>query len=250
MSDDTPSDITRRDFLASAGATVALAGLAGDLRLPAPRGRLKSGSVVLFQGDSITDAGRKRENANPNQADALGLGYPLLIAASILHAHAEQGIKIWNRGVSGNKVPDLAARWQGDTLDLQPDVLSILIGVNDFWHKLLNGYTGTVRDYESGFAALLDQTRAARPGIKLVVIEPFVLHTGSVTDQWFPEFDERRAAARRVAEGAGARFLPAQRMFDELIRRAPPSYWAADGVHPTVAGHGAIARLWLDNVNL
>src|SRR5256886_3870408 len=111
-----------------------------------------------------------------------------------------------NRGISGNKVPDLAARWATDTVALAPDVLSILIGVNDFWHKLSNGYTGTVEDYEHQYTALLDDTRRALPRTRLIVLEPFVLRCGAVDDRWFPEFDQRRAAAERVAGRAGAAF--------------------------------------------
>src|SRR5439155_7920830 len=80
-----------------------------------------------------------------------------------------------------------------------PDVLSILIGVNDFWHKLSSGYTGTVEDYEHQYTALLDDTRRALPRTRLIVLEPFVLRCGAVDDRWFPEFDQRRAAAGRVA---------------------------------------------------
>src|SRR5256886_5178130 len=109
--------------------------------------RSADGSVVLFQGDSITDAGRDRGVADRNSAGALGSGYPLLAAAAALAAHPDRGLRFYNRGISGNKVPDLAARWATDTVALAPDVLSILIGVNDFWHKLSSGYTGTGQDH-------------------------------------------------------------------------------------------------------
>ncbi len=151
---------------------------------------------------------------------------------------------VYNRGVSGNTVPDLAQRWAADTLDLRPDVLSILIGVNDFWHKLGGGYTGTVQDYEDQYTALLERTRLALPQVRLVVLEPFVLRCGAVDDRWFPEFDARRAVAARVAAHARATFVPLQAVFDERARAIPPQYWAADGVHPTPAGHAVIAEQW------
>jgi len=221
-----------------------------DERTPREEAPGSPRGVILFQGDSITDCGRARDVAEPNRAAALGTGYPLLITASLLAEHPDRGYAFLNRGVSGNRVPDLQARWQHDTLDLQPAVLSILIGVNDLWHKIMGQSTGTVAEYEDGYGALLAQTRAALPGVRLVVLEPFVLRTGAVTDAWFPEFDERRAAAQRVAHAAGATFVPLHAMFERLARRAPPAYWAADGVHPTPAGHGAIARLWLDRVKV
>ncbi len=235
--------LSRRDFVTAATA------LAGAALLPAAataarRPALTDGTVIVFQGDSITDAGRDRGVADPNAARALGSGYPLLVASAALAAHPDRGLRFYNRGVSGNKVPDLAARWPADTVALAPDVLSILIGVNDFWHTLTGGYTGTVEDYERQYAALLDDTGRALPRARLIVLEPFVLRCGAVDDRWFPEFDQRRAAAERVAQRAGATFVELQRVFDDLARKNTPQYWAVDGVHPTPAGHAVIAERW------
>jgi lysophospholipase L1-like esterase len=235
--------VSRRDFVSATAAALAAPAL-GRLH-PAPA-RSADGLVVLFQGDSITDAGRDRQVSEPNLARGLGSGYPLLVAAAALAAHPDRALRFYNRGVSGNKVPDLASRWSTDTLQLQPDVLSILIGVNDFWHTLSHGYTGTVQQYEDQYVALLDETRRALPRVRVLVLEPFVLRCGAVDDRWFPEFDERRAAARRVAQHAGASFVSLQAVFDDLSRKreGAPQYWAADGVHPTPAGHAVIAERW------
>ena len=238
--------LTRRDFIAATTALVAAARwplIATGQPLPAPAPS-PDGTVILFQGDSITDCGRNRADAQPNAAGALGTGYPLLVAAAALATHPDRGLRFYNRGVSGNTVPDLEQRWAADTLELRPDVLSILIGVNDFWHKLGGGYTGTVQDYEDQYTRLLERTRLALPQVRLVVLEPFVLRCGAVDDRWFPEFDARRAVAARVAAHARATFVPLQAMFDERARAAPPAYWAADGVHPTPAGHAVIAGEW------
>ena len=154
-------------------------------------------------------------------------------------------MNIYNRGISGNKVPDLDARWQADCLDLKPALLSILIGVNDIWHKLNGRYDGTVESYEKGFAALVRRTRDALPRLNVIICEPFVLRCGAVNEKWFPEFDERRAAAARVAKGAGALWVPFQSMFDKAVAAGTkPEYWAADGVHPSVAGHALMAKTW------
>lgn len=228
--------MNRRDFLATSAALAATAGW------QAPSA--KKATVVLFQGDSITDCGRDRNSKDANTAGALGNGYALFAAAASLAARPDKALKFFNRGISGNKVPDLEQRWRTDTIDLQPDVLSILIGVNDFWHKLYHGYTGTVRDYEEQYTALLDETRRALPKTYLIVFEPFVLRTGAVTARWFPEFDERRAVAARVAAHAKATFVPLQTIFDRKVRSSPPEFWAADGVHPTPAGHALIANEW------
>jgi lysophospholipase L1-like esterase len=201
-------------------------------------------TTILFQGDSITDTGRNRTLDAPNHPSALGTGYPLLVASSVLKTRAGRGLRFFNRGVSGDRVPDLAARWQADTIALAPDVLSVLVGVNDYWHKRARGYTGTVADYETGYLALLEQTRRALPEVRFVILEPFVMKVGAVDATWFPEFDERRAAAERVARRIGATFVPLQSHFNELTSVAPPEYWAADGVHPTLAGHEVITERW------
>jgi lysophospholipase L1-like esterase len=226
--------MNRREFI----TTTAV--MAGAVRLQAGA---KKGRVILFQGDSITEAGHNRDAKEPNTA-ALGNGYPLLVASAVLAARPAAGLEFYNRGISGNKVPDLQARWTADTLDLKPDVLSLLIGVNDFWHKLDHGYNGTVEDYEQQYTTLLDETRKALPHVRIIVLEPFVLRTGAVDARWFPEFDQRRAAAARVARHAKATFVPLQAVFDRHARLAPPGYWAADGVHPTPAGHAVIAEQW------
>jgi lysophospholipase L1-like esterase len=206
------------------------------------------GRVLLFQGDSITDAGRNRKSTAPNDSGGFGRGYPYLISAYLLATHPEADLQCYNRGISGNKVPDLEARWQKDTMDLKPDVLSILIGVNDIWHKLGGRYNGTVDDYEQGFTKLLQWTKKELPGTKLVICEPFVLRCGAVNDTWFPEFDQRRAAAKRVADAADTIWVPFQSMFDDAVKLAKPEYWARDGVHPTMAGHALMARFWLEKV--
>lgn len=237
-------DVNRREFLAATTALVGATQLPIGALTDPPQAPAKRGTVVLFQGDSITDTGRNRTDAQPNAAGALGNGYPLLVASAVLAARSSQSLQFYNRGISGNKVPDLQQRWTADALDLQPDVMSILIGVNDIWHKLNGNYAGTVQDYEQQYTALLEQTRRALPRVHLIVLEPFVLRVGAVDDKWFPEFDQRRAAAARVAKQARATFVPLQTVFNQQLRHAPPAYWAADGVHPTAAGHGLIAEQW------
>jgi lysophospholipase L1-like esterase len=238
--------------VAAAGAA-ALSGCATLAQRAAatPAGVLAQDDVVLFQGDSITDAGRDKKADAANDFRALGRGYANMIASALLGKRPSLRLQCYNRGISGHRVPDLQARWQTDTIDLKPAVLSILIGVNDIWHKLDGKYDGTVADYEHGFAKLLADTRTALPNTRIVVCEPFVLRCGAVDDKWFPEFTERREAAKRVAEAAGAVWVPFQTMFDEAVDGdTPPSYWAGDGVHPTMAGHALMAETWLDAMGL
>ena len=241
--------LSRRQLLEStavaAGVAAAIAALPQRLRATQPR-PLQKDDIILFQGDSITDAGRDRgSEQHPNHSRALGTGYPFSIASELLRDHPQFGLKIFNRGISGNKVPDLAGRWDKDCLELKPTVISILVGVNDIWHKLAGRYDGTVEVYEEGFAALLKRTREALPNATIVVCEPFVLRCGAVNDNWFPEFDQRRAAAKRVAEGAKTMWVPFQTMFDEAVAAGTePAYWAGDGVHPSLAGHSLMAQTW------
>ncbi len=239
---------TRRMFLGSSAAAAAAAAMprgATAQQPPAPR-PLKPGAVVLFQGDSITDAGRNRAaQQQPNHAAAMGYGYPLLISSYLLAIHPALKLRFYNRGISGNKVPDLDARWQADGLDLKPDILSILIGVNDLWHKLGGQYDGTVEQYDQQLGALLKRTKQALPDTTIVLCDPFVLRCGAINESWFPEFDQRRAAARKQAQAHGALFVPFQQMFDDAVAKgSEPAYWAADGVHPTMAGHMLMAMTW------
>jgi len=209
---------------------------------------LAAGTTVLFQGDSITDAGRSRKAADANTANGargLGRGYASLAAGDLMVQMAPQHVRTFNRGISGNKVFQLAERWQRDCLDLKPDVLSILIGVNDIWHTRNGKYDGTPAIYERDYDALLQRTRDALPDVQLIVCEPFVLPCGSVDESWFPEFDEYRAASRRVADKHGATFVPFHSMFEAALQHHPAEHWAKDGVHPTRAGAALMAKAWL-----
>ena len=229
-------------------AFVATASIMSACNTTAPDAALAAGTVVLFQGDSITDAGRSRKDAHAeraNDARGLGRGYASIAADGLMIAAAPAEVLIFNRGVSGNKVYQLAERWQQDCLDLQPDVLSVLIGVNDIWHTRNGKYDGTPAIYERDYDALLARTRAALPDVTLVCCEPFVLRCGSVDDSWFPEFDEYRAACRRVADEHGALFVPFHSMFERALAQHPPEHWAKDGVHPTRAGAALMAKEWL-----
>lgn len=213
---------------------------------------MTKGDVILFQGDSITDAGRNKKSPEANKG--LGRGYPNHIA-KLLHAdHPQLDLQIHNRGISGNKVPDLARRWKQDCIEIQPRLLSILIGVNDIWHKLNGRYKGTAEDYRDGFAELLMDTKKQLPHVTLVICEPFVLMSGTVKqnrDKWFPEFTTRRQFAKQVANDAGAIWVPFQTMFDDAVAAGTkPEALAGDGVHPTQDGHALMAKTWREVVGV
>jgi lysophospholipase L1-like esterase len=237
--------LTISSILTSSGCSDALKGSLGraSYRLT------EKNNVILFQGDSITDAGRdrKRQN-NANELSALGTGFVFLAASQLLAEHSDAKPGIFNRGISGNKVYQLAERWDADCIALKPDVVSILIGVNDYWHTFKHQYQGTVEKYEKDYRALLERTHQALPAVTLVICEPFVLRCGEVNEKWFPDFDRYRAAAKKVSTELNAIFVPFQHVFDEAAKKAPPYYWAADGVHPTMAGAYLMAQAWLKAV--
>lgn len=211
--------------------------------------KLEKGDTVLFQGDSITDFHRKRSDNDPNSSEAMGIGYVAQTATSLLFSYPKDQLKIYNRGVSGNKVFQLADRWDKDCLDLKPDVLSILVGVNDYWHTLVRGYKGTVQTYRDDYRKLLQRTRQKLPAVKLVIGEPYAIPgVKSVDKSWFPAFDAYREAAREIAAEFEAVFIPYQRIYNKAHELAPGGYWTIDGVHPTMAGAGLMAHAWLETV--
>jgi len=208
--------------------------------------RLSNGNIILFQGDSITDSGRNKEDNSNNNPRALGSGYSLLAGGALLEKYASLNLKIYNKGISGNKVYQLAERWEKDCLDIKPDILSILIGVNDIWHKLDGKYDGTVEIYRNDYIALLERTKRALPDVRLIICEPFAVPgVRAVDDKWYPEFYSYQKAARDIAEQFGATFIPYQKIYDDAQKSAPGSYWTGDGVHPTLAGSQLMAHAWL-----
>ncbi len=209
---------------------------------------LAKNEIVLFQGDSITDAGRARENFNVNDQKALGNGYAYLATADLLNDNPQKHLKIYNRGISGNKVYQLTERWEEDTFKLEPTVLSILIGVNDFWHMKKHGYSGTLETYRNDYKALLDKTKQKLPDLKLIIGEPFAILGTAVDASWFPAFKEYQEAAKEIANSYNAAFIPYQRIFDNALKLAPGEYWAPDGVHPSIAGARLMATAWLETI--
>ncbi len=204
------------------------------------------GGTVLFQGDSITDAGRNKERQLPNDASSFGNGYALMAGASLLKKLVGKNLTIYNRGISGNKVYQLRDRWDVDCLELKPDVLSILIGVNDYWHKRNGNYDGTPEVYENDFRALLKQTRKALPNAKLVICEPFSVPGGTaIGENWMDEFAPYRKAAHKLAKEFDTFYVPYQQIFEEALKHAPAAYWSPDGVHPSMAGAQLMASAWL-----
>ncbi len=208
---------------------------------------------ILFQGDSITDAGRSRDNDN-----FPGNGYPTLLKARIGMDYPTE-YECINRGVSGDRVVDIYARIRRDIIMMQPDILSILIGINDVWHELGSHNGVDAKKFEMVYDLILSEVETALPQTKLVILEPFVLEGGATCateenpgryDYFCTEVALRAQAARRVSDRHHATFVPLQAALDEACQRAKASHWLMDGVHPTSAGHELIARQWMERVAL
>lgn len=198
---------------------------------------------ILFQGDSITDCGRDWNNDTQ-----LGRGYAHLVEAEL--GYREPGMHTFiNKGISGNRVVDLYARIKRDIINYKPDVMSILIGVNDVWHEIGDSPNGVDADkFFKIYSMLIEEVREALPNIKIMILEPFVLEACSTTENWefFKTETKKRAdMARKIAEKYSLPFIELQNGFDELAKKAENSYWLADGVHPTPAGHQFIKNEWL-----
>ncbi len=252
---------SRRNFLKTAVVTSAGALLVQSTAQGAAKKKstskkagipINDNATILFQGDSITDASRSRKITEPNESEALGRGYVLFAAGQLLEKFAEKKLKIYNRGVSGNKVFQLRERWDEDCIALKPDILSILIGVNDYWHTLDGGYKGTLKKYENDYRDLLNYTRQKLPNIRFIICEPYTLKGGGAIkpEQWYPMFDEYRKVSKQLAVEFNAVFVPFQAIYDKAINRAPDRYWAPDGIHPGLPGAKLMANGWLKATGL
>lgn len=200
---------------------------------------------ILFQGDSITDVGR---NTDRGSTISMGQGYPLLVDARLSVKYPQQ-FQFLNFGISGNRIVDIYSRIKADFWNHQPDVFSLLIGVNDVWHEVGHHNGVDARRFENVYRMLIDDTLRELPNLKIIAMEPFVLPgtaTTGLEDYFRTEVSARAEAVRRVAGEYQLIFLPLQKLLDDACALAPASYWLSDGVHPTPAGHQLIADAWID----
>ena len=195
--------------------------------------------TFVFQGDSITDAGRSRDNDIYR-----GNGYPTFVAGHLGYKYPGQ-YRFLNRGVSGDRIVDINSRIRRDLINLQPDYLSILIGINDVWHEIGGGNGVADGKFRRTYCDIIEEVLTMCPGVKIFILEPFVLKGDATAGKW-GVFDSetrmRAASAKYVAEKYGLVFVPLQAKFDALSEQAPTSYWLHDGVHPTAMGHAVIAE--------
>ena len=200
---------------------------------------IEDSARVLFQGDSITDAGWNRQDPT-----SLGGGYAMMAASWFSAMYPEKKVTFLNRGISGNRAKDLEERWQADCLDLKPSWVSIMIGINDTWRRYDSNDPTTTEAYEKSYRNLLTLTKNKLKA-KLILIEPFVLPVPEDRKQWRVDLDPKIHAARTLAREFGAVLIPMDGIFAEAATRREPAYWADDGVHPSLPGHALIAHSWL-----
>ena len=203
---------------------------------------------VLFQGDSITDAGRCREDFC-----STGYGYAHLATASLTADHPGE-FECINRGIGGDLLVDLYNRLEPDFLELKPDYASIFIGTNDAWAELDQGRPIETEEFERMYVDMLERIYAACPGIRLMLFAPAIMegqfsrNTDEQPDrlnQFRLHVKSRIDVVRRVAEQYNLPFVDVQAIYDEACQRADASCWTGDGAHPTPAGHELLKRTWL-----
>jgi acyl-CoA thioesterase-1 len=203
---------------------------------------IEKNAVVLFQGDSITDAGRNREDGSN-----LGLGYAYLAAAWFSSMHPELNVRFLNRGIGGNTVKDLHARWQADCLDLKPTWVSVLVGINEAARRYAHNDPMPHEEYEATYRDILTQARESC-NARLILLEPFVLPTEESRVTWREDLDPKIQIVRQLAREFKAPFIPLDGLFAQAAAKRELAFWAVDGVHPSPAGHAMMARAWLETV--
>jgi lysophospholipase L1-like esterase len=203
---------------------------------------LKSGQTILFIGDSITDADRNRQCYRP-----FGSGYVHFVANFLLAKYPTYNLNIINRGISGNTIRDLKKRWQRDCLDHKPDILSVLIGVNDVWRRFASEaelpFAVFDDEYEKTYRQLLDEVKQ-NCFSRLVICEPFMF-CDDLNNPMFSQLRHYVQVVRKIAADFNAVLVPFQTAIDEQIKTVPPEKWSDDMVHPHIWAHAWLAQKWL-----
>lgn len=195
----------------------------------------RKNSHLLFIGDSITDCGRQLLNP-------LGNGFVSIIAKQLKKNMPK--LRVSNRGMGGNTSADLALRWQQDSLDLKPTIVSILIGINDTWRHFDQGVSTGLDAFEQNYRSILDRT-VTTLNPTLILCEPFLLPVSDEQKLWHVDLNPKRRLVRGLANEYNAHFVPLQEAFQNAAASSPPETYTSDGVHPTEKGHALIAETWM-----
>ena len=195
---------------------------------------------------------RNRSSFNPFDPFRYGMGFPAFVAGN-LYSEDPTVFEVINKGNGGNRVVDLYSRIKADVRNLKPDVLSILIGINDVWHKISNDNGVEIERYEKVYRMLIEDTKKVLPDVKIILCEPFFTDGAATIDT--PDYPDRHKifcevydyakVVRRIAQEHDLFFLPLQEKFDEVSKKFAPQYFLYDGVHPSPVGAKIIADEWL-----
>jgi lysophospholipase L1-like esterase len=211
--------------------------------------KLEQHDKLIMIGDSITDCGRGRP-AGEGLFDPYGNGYVNMVKAFLDAHHPESAIRVINKGDSGNTVRSLAGRWQDDVMDLKPDWLSIMIGINDVWRqfdspKMPEDHVN-LEEYERTLEELITQTL---PGLKgLILVTPYFIEP-NLSDAMRARMDAYGAVVRALAAKHGAILVDTQAGFDRMLEHMHPMALAWDRVHPNTSGHALIAKCFLEAID-
>ena len=205
---------------------------------------------IIFFGDSITDFGRNKERDDADSS--LGYGFVRIIADRLIGEKPGE-IKILNRGYSGDRIIDLYARLKKDCINLAPDVVSILVGINDVWHEIAEKNGIDIERFEEIYRMLIEDLKKALPATAIILCEPFVLPGGATESdndnpdryEKFCEIYNYAAIVKKLANEYELLFLPLQEAFTEKAKKYSPSLFLSDGVHPNIAGVNLIAGEWV-----
>ena len=206
--------------------------------------RIHPGDKILFTGDSITDCG----SSLTDDINFLGHGYPVFIASLLGVRHPELDLTLVNTGRTGDRIGDLAARWQRDVLNHRPQILSILIGINDTAARYEYDSPLSAFGFTAVYRTLLETARTELPETQIVLMEPFLLPFREEFRVWRDDLDLKIRAVRDLAAEFSCTLIPLDGIFAAAACRRENSFWLKDGIHPTAAGHALIADRWLDAV--
>ena len=202
---------------------------------------IQAKNLVLFQGDSITDAGRNRA-----VSEDLAGGYAGKAAALFAQRHPEMEVSFLNRGVGGDRSCDMLRRWTEDCVDLKPQVVSILIGINDTWRRYDANTLTTVEEYKANYEEAIKQVKAM--GAKLVMIQPFLLPAEDKAHWRAEDLDAKQVACKELADQYADAYLPMDEIFKAYLAEHPDAVCSEDGVHPNDLGAQVIAEHWVNLV--
>ena len=207
---------------------------------------LQPNDDIVFFGDSITDCGRDRL-APAGEESGWGHGYAQMLSAQLSAKHPELLLRFSNKGNGGDRVSDLEERLERDVLSLRPNLVSILIGINDVWREFDSNTPSPIEEFRASYRRILERIVGA--GCELILLDPFVLRTKPEFDAWRPVLDPKIEVVRELAQDFAATHVPLDDIFEAASTKREPSFWAGDAVHPTLAGHALIAQSWLEAVS-